>query len=72
MIGVSVLSALVALVVTHPHRRDRWTATVGGILLFGSFLVNGLDRVAPSLDRDRGDLLQELQIVAKESLELAG
>lgn len=72
VIVVSVLSALLVLAATRSSGRDMWTATVGGLMLLGSFLVNGLDRIAPSLDRDRGDPLQELQIIAKESFELLG
>jgi hypothetical protein len=37
-----------------------------------SFLIIGLDRLDRRFERERGDLIAEYQIVAKEGLELIG
>jgi hypothetical protein len=52
--------------------RCRRTMVVAGTLLATSFLVTGLDRFDVWFERERGDVVSEAQIVAKEGFELAG
>jgi hypothetical protein len=63
---------LLALVGLASARRARATLLVAGVLLLCSFLVNGLDRYDQWFERERGDPVREVEIVAKEGLELLG
>jgi hypothetical protein len=69
---VFATGVLLGLVARGSGRRPRATIVVAGVLLVGSFLVNGLDRASHRFERERGDRIAEYQIVAKEGLELLG
>jgi hypothetical protein len=73
VIGVVVVTiGLLSIVALEAQPRTQILLAVAGCLLAGSFLVSGLNRLDRWFDRDRGDVVAEVQIVAKEGLELAG
>ena len=73
VIGVVVVTiGLLSIVALEAQPRAQILLAVAGCLLAGSFLVSGLNRLDRWFDRDRGDVVAEVQIVAKEGLELAG
>jgi hypothetical protein len=73
VIGVVTATAVFLFAVAmESARRTRSTLTVAAVVLTGSFLVSGLDRLDIWFERMRGDPVAEYQIVAKEGLELAG
>jgi hypothetical protein len=69
---VSATGVLLGLAALEARPRPKATLVVAGVLLVGSFLVNGLDRANQRFERERGDPTAEYQIVAKEGLELLG
>lgn len=74
-IVVALAIGTVVLIAFLAHRaalRGRVTLVVGVCCLAASFLVAGLDRVDHWFERRRPDPVAELQIVAKEGLELLG
>ena len=69
---VASAGALLAGVATTSESRVRVALALGGCLMVGSFLVNGLDEFDQWFERKRGDEIAEYQIVVKEGLELTG
>jgi hypothetical protein len=65
-------ATLLSLVGRAAGPRTKATLVTAGLVLAGSFLVNGLDRADQWFERARGDAVAEYQIVAKEGLELLG
>jgi len=72
LVAVAAAVSLLILLGARAAARPRWTIAVGVVLLAGSLAVSALDRPGTWFERQRGDLVRELQIVAKEGLELAG
>jgi hypothetical protein len=69
---VLLVGALLVMVGRRSPLRVRATLAAAGGVLVCSFLIIGLDREFPRLERARGDPIGEYQIVAKEGLELLG
>ena len=63
---------LLAFIAVEMGVRARVMLAVGVAFLAGSFLIDGLDRLDGWFERERGDAVAELQIVAKEGFELLG
>lgn len=63
---------LLGFIAVEMGSRARVTLAVGVTLLAGSFLVGGLDRFDQWFERERGDAVTEVRIVAKEGFELLG
>ena len=73
VIGVVATAGLLVLLVgAASGSRARITFAVAGLALAFSFFVAGLHRADGWFERERGDLVDECQIVAKEGLELLG
>lgn len=73
VIGLVLTSAaLLAFIGIRASWRARVTLVVATVLLGWSFLIAGLGRLDARFDRDRGEVVAEYQIVAKEGFELLG
>ena len=73
VIGLVVVTiGLLSIVALEAQSRAQALLAVAVCLLAGSFLVSGLDRLDRWFERERGDVVAEVEIVAKEGLELAG
>jgi hypothetical protein len=73
VIGLVVVTiGLLSIVALEARSRAQALFVVAVCLLAGSFLVSGLDRLDRWFERERGDVVAEAEIVAKEGLELAG
>jgi hypothetical protein len=68
---VLATAALLAYIAVDASHRARITLAVAAVVLGGSFLVTGLDRLE-WFDRNRGEPIAEYRVVAKEGLELLG
>jgi hypothetical protein len=69
---VGAVAVFLCAVAVEAAPRPRWVLAAAAVVLAGSFLVSGLDRVDIWFERMRGDPVAEYQIVAKEGLELVG
>lgn len=73
VIGVVATAGLLVLLVgAASGSRAHITFAVAGLALAFSFFVAGLHRADGWFERERGDAVDECQIVAKEGLELLG
>jgi hypothetical protein len=64
--------ALLVVLASRMEPRARLTALVAIGMLAASFVVSDVDHLVRWFESDRGDIVDELQIVAKEALELGG
>jgi hypothetical protein len=69
---VTAAAVLLGAVAVGSAARARATLALAALLLAGSFFVSGLDHLDVWFERMRGDAVVEVQIVAKEGLELVG
>lgn len=69
---VATAGLLVLLVGAASGSRAHFTFAVASLALASSFFVAGLHRADGWFERERGDAVDECQIVAKEGLELLG
>jgi hypothetical protein len=70
--SAALTAVLIAAIGSRESNRVRAALLVGLVLLVGDVVVGHLDQVIPWLERDRGERIAELVIVAKQGLELAG
>jgi len=70
--SAALMTALIFAIGSREGARVRWSLLAGVALLVAAIAVGDLDQVIPWLERDRGERIAELQIVAKQGLELAG